>query len=217
LGVLTGTYHLIWANSVSVFCPSNLNNIDVMTTLHIKNMVCPRCIMAVEKILTEAGLHPISVELGIAEIREEEISTDKMQEIDQKLHEIGFERIENRDKQLVDNIKTLIIKQIHHQSPEQGFNWSSWLAQQINHDYRFISQLFSGMEGITIEQFIIKQKIEKVKELIAYGEMNFSEIAYALGYSSPAHMSNQFKKITGMTPRQFKQLRKPQRNSIDSI
>ncbi|MGQ1889953.1 AraC family transcriptional regulator [Thermophagus sp. OGC60D27] len=188
-----------------------------MTTLHIKNMVCPRCIMAVEKVLKEVGLHPISVELGIAEVTDHPIPDNQLQLLDKKLEAIGFQRIEDKNKQLVDKIKTIIIKKIHHQNLQQGFNWSNWIAQQLLHDYRFLSHLFSGIEGFTIEQFIIRQKIEKVKELIAYGQMNFSEISYTLGYSSPAHMSNQFKKVTGMTPGDFKKLRKPIRNSIDNV
>jgi len=172
--------------------------------------------MAVEGLLTEMGLHPVSVELGVAVI-EEELSEERLKELDERLEKIGFERIKDRNKQLVDKIKTLVIQKIHHQKLQQGFNWSKWLSEQVYHDYRFLSHLFSSIEGITIEQFIIKQKIEKVKELIVYGEMNFSEISYTLGYSSPAHMSNQFRKITGMTPGDFKKLRKPLRNTIDKI
>ncbi|MFO8000128.1 MAG: AraC family transcriptional regulator [Marinilabilia sp.] len=185
--------------------------------IHIKNMVCPRCIMAVREILTESGLHPVSVELGVAEIEEDELTKEQDTKLNQRLQEMGFERIEDRNKQMVDKIKTLIIQKIHHDRLQQGFNWSKWITDNVYHDYRFLSHLFSGLEGITIEQFIIKQKIEKVKELIAYRQMNFSEIAYALGYSSPAHMTNQFRKITGMTPGEFKKLRNPGRKTIDKI
>jgi AraC-like DNA-binding protein len=179
-------------------------------------MVCPRCIMAVEGLLTEMELHPVSVELGVAVIQEE-LSEEQLKELDERLGKIGFERLKDRNKQMIDKIKTLVIQKIHHQNLQQGFNWSKWLSEQVYYDYRFLSHLFSSIEGITIEQFIIKQKIEKVKELIVYGEMNFSEISYMLGYSSPAHMSNQFRKITGMTPGDFKKLRKPLRNTIDKI
>jgi len=172
--------------------------------------------MAVKGLLTEMGLTPVSVELGVAEI-EEELSNEQLKELTNKLGTLGFERIEDRNKQLVDKIKTQIIEKVHHGKVHQGFNWSKWLSYTIYHDYKFLSHLFSGLEGITIEQFIIKQKIEKVKELIAYNQMNFSEFAYTLGYSSPAHMSNQFRKITGMTPGDFKKLRKPDRNTIDKI
>lgn len=185
--------------------------------LHIKNMVCPRCISAVQDLLTELGLHPVSVELGVVELKEESLSRAQSEQLDQRLVDLGFERIEDRNKQLVDQIKTLVINKIHHGQLQQGFNWSKWIAENVYHDYRFISHLFSGLEGITIEQFIIKQKIEKVKELIAYRQLNFSEISYNLGYSSPAHMTNQFRKITGMTPGEFKKLRNPGRNSIDKV
>jgi AraC family transcriptional regulator len=187
-----------------------------MTSIHIKNMVCPRCITAVKNLLHEMGLTPVSVELGVAKI-EEQLAEEQLNDLSNKLEALGFERIEDRNKQLVDKIKTQIIEKIHHGKVHQGFNWSKWLSDTIYHDYKFLSHLFSGLEGITIEQFIIKQKIEKVKELIAYNQMNFSEIAYALGYSSPAHMSNQFRKITGMAPGDFKKLRTPRRNSIDKV
>jgi AraC family transcriptional regulator len=180
-------------------------------------MVCPRCIMAIKELLTTMQLHPTSVELGEVEIEEQSLTQEQNETLNQRLDELGFERIEDRNKQLVDKIKTLIIKKVHHEKLHQGFNWSKWLSENIYHDYRLLSHLFSALEGITIEQFIIKQKIEKVKELIAYDQMNFSEIAYALGYSSPAHMSNQFRKITGMTPGDFKKLRKPVRNTIDKL
>ena len=180
-------------------------------------MVCPRCIMAVRDILKETGLHPVSVELGRAEIEEKELTPEQNEQLNRRLLKVGFERIEDRNKQMVDQIKTLIIQKIHHENLQQGFNWSQWIADHVYQDYRYLSHLFSGFEGMTIEQYIIRQKIEKVKELIAYREMNFSEIAYDLGYSSPAHMSNQFRKITGMSPGDFKKLRHPTRNTIDDI
>lgn len=185
--------------------------------IHIKNMVCPRCILAVKNLLTEMGLHPVSVELGVAILEEDNLSEDQNEQLNKRLTDLGFERIEDRNKQLVDQIKTLIINKVHHDKLHQGFNWSKWITDNVYHDYRFLSHLFSGLEGITIEQFIIKQKIEKVKELIAYRQMNFSEISYALGYSSPAHMTNQFRKITGMTPGDFRKLRNPGRNPIDNV
>ena len=185
--------------------------------IYIKNMVCPRCIMAVSNILKNAGLHPVLVELGRAEIEEQELTPEQNKLLNNKLEEVGFERIEDRNKQMVDKIKISIIQKIHHDNLQQGFNWSKWITENVYHDYRFLSHLFSGLEGITIEQYIIKQKIEKVKELIAYQQMNFSEIAYNMGYSSPAHMTNQFRKITGMTPGEFKKMRKPTRNTIDDI
>lgn len=185
--------------------------------LHIKNMVCPRCISAVKELLTDMDLHPVSVELGEVEIEENTLSPGQIELLDQNLIKIGFERIEDHNKQVVDKIKTQIVQKIHHDRIYQGFNWSKFIADHLNQDYKSLSHLFSAIEGITIEQYIIKQKIEKVKELIAYQQLNFSEIAYMMGYSSPAHMSNQFRKITGMTPGEFKKLRKPVRNTIDKI
>ncbi len=185
--------------------------------LHIKNMVCDRCIMVINTELKKLGLHPVNVTLGVAEIEEEHISDQKNLAINQRLTELGFERIEDQKKQMVEQVKALVVKKIHHQDLEQGFNWSSYLSRHVYHDYRYLSQLFPALEGITIEQYIIRQKIEKIKELIVYNQFNFSEIAYRLGYSSPAHMSNQFKKITGMTPGQFKKLRNPIRTSIDRV
>ncbi|PWD97895.1 helix-turn-helix domain-containing protein [Marinilabilia rubra] len=185
--------------------------------LHIKNMVCPRCISAVRELLLKLPLHPVSVELGQVEIEEKELTPFQFQELDKKLEELGFERIEDHNKQIIDKIKTLVVQKIHHERLYQGFNWSKYLSDNLNQDYKSLSHLFSAFEGMTIEQYIIKQKIEKVKELIAYQQLNFSEIAYKIGYSSPAHMSNQFRKITGMTPGDFKKLRKPVRNTIDKL
>jgi AraC-like DNA-binding protein len=185
--------------------------------LHIKNMVCDRCIMMVESELKKLGLHPVSVTLGVAEISESHLSDTKLKTVDQQLTSLGFERIEDHKKQMIEQVKALIIKKIHHNTLQQGFNWSSHISQNVYHDYRYLSQLFSAMESLTIEQYIIRQKIEKVKELIVYDQLNFTEIAYQLGYSSPAHMSNQFKKITGMTPGHFKKLRKPIRTPIDKV
>ncbi len=173
--------------------------------------------MVIDSELKKLGLHPVHVTLGVAEIEEEHLSDQQNQAINQRLTELGFERIEDQKRQMVEQIKTLIVDKIHHQTLEQGFNWSSHLSQKVYHDYRYLSQLFPAIEGITIEQYIIRQKIEKIKELIVYDQLSLSEISYQLGYSSPAHMSNQFKKITGMTPGHFKKLRNPIRTSIDKV
>ncbi len=185
--------------------------------LHIKNMVCDRCIMVVENELNQLGLHPLTVTLGVADIEEDHLSDDLNQLVNERLNELGFERIEDQKKQMIEQIKSLIVKKIHHETLQQGFNWSSYLSRNVYHDYRYLSQLFPSLESVTIEQYVIRQKIEKIKELIVYDQLNLSEISYQLGYSSPAHMSNQFKKITGMTPGQFKKLRNPIRTSIDKV
>lgn len=179
-------------------------------TLSIKNMVCQRCIMAVEDILKNMSITPKYIHLGEVEVSED-LNPTQIQELKGKLQEIGFELLDNYQQKLIENIKSLIISSI--QNFKEINNYSDFLSSKLNKDYSSLSKLFSATEGITIEHFIILQKIEKVKELITYQEFNLSEISYKLNYSSVAHLSGQFKKITGLTPSQFKnqgiKLRKP--------
>ncbi len=187
------------------------------TVLHIKNMVCPRCIETVERVLSEKGFVVQSVKLGEAEI-EQTPSSEQIQELSTALQKRGFELLTDRKSQIIDRVKSEIIKLIHHSENEiLNVNLSTHLAQLIGADYSSISTLFSFSEGITIERFTILQKVEKVKELLSYGELTASEIAFKVGYSSAAHLSSQFKKVTGMTPKQFKNLQDKERKSLDQI
>ncbi len=188
-----------------------------VTTLHIKNMVCNRCIRVVNEELTKLGLHLKKVELGEV-IIEEQPDKEKLEEIDKVLRENGFELIDDRKGQLIDHIKTVIIELIHYQRKrDEHINFSDYLSKEVGYDYSYLSNLFSTVEGTTIEQYIIHQKIEKAKELLVYDELTLSEIAWQLGYSSVQHLSRQFKKVTGLTPSYFKQVKENRRKPLDEV
>lgn len=188
-----------------------------MIKLHIKNMVCHRCRMVVTAELEKLGLHPISVVLGEAVLEEKTLSAQKTEALKTALREVGFELMDDKKSQLLEQIKTFIIKTVHYQDEPSRHNFSQLLSQHLHHDYSYLSKLFSEVEGTTIEQYLIHQKIEKVKELLHYNEMPLSQIAFDLGYSSTAHLSAQFKKLTGLTPTQFKQLSSHNRRSLDEV
>jgi AraC-like DNA-binding protein len=184
--------------------------------LNIKNMVCPRCITAVEHVFAESGFKNFRVTLGTVEV--EEIDTAKKDLLNQKLLPLGFELIDDRKSRIIESIKNLIIQKIHHQNLEEiTVNWSDLITDKLPFDYKYLSRLFSSVEGITIEQFIIRQKIEKAKELLVYDEFTLSQISYKLGYSSIAHLSNQFKTVTGMTPRDFKSIGIENRKPLNEV
>lgn len=187
-------------------------------TLHIKNMVCNRCIKVVKEEMEKLKYGVEKIELG-----EVVISSDKdkfnLEKIKEVLEENGFELFDSRNANIIERIKILIINSIHHQSIESfsDNNLSKEIVSETGLSYQYVSSLFSSTEGITIEKFIISQKIEKVKELLVYDELTLSEIAYNLGYSSVQHLSNQFKKITGLTPTYFKRLKEKKRKPLDKI
>lgn len=186
--------------------------------LYIKNMVCPRCIAAVSKQAEDSGLKVDSVHLGVVNLKKEP-SNEELQSFKERLNESGFELIDNTKSILLEQIKTLIIDTIHHNDQfELNINWSHYISEKVNYDYQYISSLFSTVTGITLEHYIINQKIEKAKEYLFYDELSVKEIAFKLGYSSVAHLSTQFKKVTGLTPSQFKELRNTDlRSSLDKI
>lgn len=197
-----------------------LSTFDDMTTLYIKNMVCDRCKMVVDQELEKLGYHPEKVALGEVVLKEDTLSNDQQKQIDDALISVGFERIDDRKARLIENIKNKIIQMIHHSDRVNlKVNWSTLLADEAHYEYGYLSNLFSSMEGITLEQYIIRQKIERVKELLFYDELSLSEIADRLGYSSVAHLSGQFKKITGLTPSELKKSRNidKERKPLDSI
>lgn len=185
-------------------------------TLHIKNMVCPRCIDTVVEILHDIKIDVTSIQLGEA-IVSKKIEDSEKQVLQQRLSERGFELLEGKKSKLIGRMKSIIVDTIHYSKEPVNGNFSTLLSDQLHHDYSYLSRLFSSVEGITIEKFVLSQKIEKVKELLFYDEMTLSEIAFQLNYSSVAHLSSQFKKETGMTPTEFKQQRKPGHRSLDSI
>lgn len=188
-----------------------------MIKLHIKNMVCNRCKMVVEQGLKGLGLHPASVQLGEVILEENTLTTPQTNAVRKALQQYGFELLDDKKAQLLDQIKTFIIETIHYKEALSGLNFSTLLSQHFHHDYSYLSKLFSEVEGITIEQYLLLQKIEKVKELLHYNELSLSQIAMELGYSSTAHLSAQFKKLTGLTPTQFKNLGTHQRRPLDHI
>src|SRR5687768_4183172 len=191
-----------------------------MTTLYIKNMVCNRCIMVVKQELENEGLHPERVSLGEVILKEDQLTDAQQTKLDSRLKELGFERIDDRKARLIEAIKNKVINMIHHTDKvDMKFNWSTVLADELHYEYNYLSNLFSSVEGITLEQYIIRQKIEKVKELLFYDELNLSQIALKLGYSSVAHLSAQFKKITGFTPSELKKSRgiDQSRKPLDSV
>lgn len=187
-----------------------------MCKIYIKNMVCPRCITAVEKTLMDLEISFDSVVLGEVILRSPLCKGSEIG-LKSKLSDQGFELLESNQSQLISQIKNIVINQIHHSKESLKVNFSTLLSEALNTDYSIISKLFSSEEGITIERFILKQKIEKVKELLFYNQLTLSEIAFQMHYSSSAHLSAQFKKETGMTPSAFKKMKKPGHQSLDSI
>ncbi|HVX28282.1 MAG TPA: helix-turn-helix transcriptional regulator [Parafilimonas sp.] len=185
--------------------------------LYIKNMVCHRCKLAVENELKALDLHPLKIELGEVLIQEDALTGNQHQVLSNNLKQLGFELLDDKRKKIIEQIKTLIIQSIHYNNKQPEKNYSAFIAENLHHDYSYLSKLFSETEGITIEQFIINQKIEKVKELLVYDEKSLSEIAFETGYSSLAHLSSQFKKVTGLTPTQFKQSGIHHRKTLDKV
>ena len=187
-----------------------------MTTLFIKNMVCNRCIMAVKNELDKLGIEPIDVQLGEVTL-EKELTTQEKEKFSKALVSLGFELIDDKKSRLIEQIKNTIIDLVHHQDNETKTNLSDVLSEKLHHDYNYLSNLFSEVEGTTIEKYFIAQKIEKVKELLVYDELSLSEIAFRLNYSSVAYLSNQFKKVTGLSPSHFKKIREDRRKPLDEV
>jgi AraC family transcriptional regulator len=185
--------------------------------LYIRNMVCHRCKMVVRTELEKLNLHPVNIALGEVVIEEKEMNKDQQSKLSDALKDVGFELIDDRRSKLIEHIKTFVIDTVHYKDEQPKKNYSELLSQHLHHDYSHLSNLFSEVEGITIEQYIINQKIEKVKELLMYDELSLSQIALQLGYSSTAHLSAQFKKLTGFTPSQFKQKGRQSRKSLDDV
>lgn len=180
-------------------------------------MVCPRCIKVIKDEFAKLNLHIETIELGEVSVSDQ-LSQTKIDEIRQVLPKNGFELIDDKKSKTIEHIKTLIIERIHHS--EVGMvneNTSVFLSQELGHDYSYLSNLFSSVEGITIEKYIILQKVEKVKELLVYDELSVQEISFKLGYSSVQHLSSQFKKITGLTPSHFKKLKNHKRKPLDEV
>ena len=184
--------------------------------LYIKYMVSVRCKMMVKDELKKLGLHFIVVDLGEVEIMED-LSPEQREELRLALLHLGLELMDDRKAVLIEKVKNLIIEMVHYADELPKVNYSDYIAEKLNHDYTYLSNIFSEVKGITIQQFIIVHKIERIKELIIYDELNITEIAWKMNYSSVAHLSNQFKKVTGLTPSHFKQLKDKRRTPIEDI
>lgn len=188
-----------------------------MVELHIKNMVCVRCIKVVTSIFEQTGISPVSVELGIVKLKAE-LNEEQRAVIKALLEKEGFELLDDQKSKLVDDIRRLIIELVHYGNlDEMDKNLSKYLADKLHKEYTYLSNLFSSIDNTTIEQYFILQKIEKVKEWLVYDEFTLSEIAFKLGYSSVAHLSGQFKKVTGFTASEFKQLKDHHRKPLDKV
>ncbi|HVX48925.1 MAG TPA: AraC family transcriptional regulator [Chitinophagaceae bacterium] len=172
--------------------------------------------MAVETVLEKEGLHPVTIDLGVAEIQEQ-LTKEQANRLNTALKHLGFELADNRKTALVEKIKNLLVEHIYQDGEPGNINLSAFLPQHLHHDYSYLSNLFSELEGTTIEKYFISLKIEKVKELLVYDEFSLSEIAEKLGYSSVAHLSGQFKKVTGLTPSFYKTLKQSRRRNIDEL
>jgi AraC-like DNA-binding protein len=172
--------------------------------------------MAVKEELKKLGLHFIVLELGEVEIMED-ISLEQRNELKLGLINSGLELMDDKRSVLIEKIKNAIIEMVHHSDEMIKVNFSDYLSEKLHHDYTYLANLFSEIQGVTIEHFIINHKIERIKELIIYDELNITEIAWKMNYSSVAHLSNQFKKVTGLSPSHFKQMKDKRRNQIEDI
>ena len=184
--------------------------------VYIKNMVCDRCRMAVEQVFRKHDLTPSSVELGVVELEEQDL-VEIRDALAHELQALGFELLDDENSRIVERIKVLIRELIHEKDNDLTVKLSDYLADKFHRDYNALSHLFSQLEGTTIEKYYVLQKLEKVKELLIYNELTLNEIADRLHYSSPAYLSNQFKKVVGITPGQYKKQRNQNRNALDQV
>lgn len=182
----------------------------------VKNMVCNRCIMVVTNVFESLGYPPVRISLGEVETVNP-ILEDDLEELKKALVSYGFELIDDTKSRIIEKIKNTIVQLIHHSNEDLKVNYSVYIASHLNRDYSYLSSLFSEVEGTTIEKYIINQKIERVKELLVYDELTLSEIAYKMGYGNVAYLSSQFKKVTGLTPSHFKQVKENKRKPLDRV
>ena len=184
--------------------------------LYIKYMVSMRCKLIVKDELKKVGIHSVGIDLGLVETVED-LTIQQHDQLKDGLAKLGLELMDDKRSILIDKIKTLIIQMIHYSDELPKINYSDFLSERLKYDYTYLSNIFSEVKGITIQHFIIIHKIEKVKELLLYDELNLSEISYKLHYSSAAHLSNQFKKITGLSPSFYKKLKKKRTGFLENL
>ena len=184
--------------------------------LYIKYMVSLRCKLMVKEELTKLGLQNAVIDLGVVELLEN-ISDEQRSRLRENLMKSGLELLDDNKSILIERIKNVITEMIHYSDEIPTQNYSDYISEKLNYDYTYLSNIFSEVKGITIQQFIILNKIERVKELLLYDELNLTEISHKLHYSSVAHLSNQFKKITGLTPSYFKKMKKARKNNLEHL
>ncbi|WP_420575405.1 AraC family transcriptional regulator [Ekhidna sp.] len=185
-------------------------------TLYIKNMVCNRCIQVVREELNRLGIEVVDIQLGEVKLSQK-VNLLQLDQIREVIMDRGFELLEDSNSKIIEQIKTSIIDLIHNPEVVSNQNVSHYLEKKIGKDYSYLSNLFSSVENITIERYLILQKVEKVKELLVYDEMTLSEISYKLNYSSVQYLSGQFRKVTGMSPSEFKKLTTKERLPLDGV
>ena len=179
-------------------------------------MVCNRCILVVQNELDKLGIEATNIKLGEITLKND-LTTKEREELENVLDPLGFQVIDDKKSRMIEKIKNVIIDLVHHQDNDAKTNLSDVLSDALHHDYNYLSNLFSDIEGTTIEKYFIAQKVEKIKELLVYDELSLSEIADRMNYSSVAYLSNQFKKVTGLTPSHFKQIREDKRKPLDKV
>ncbi|HTQ66882.1 MAG TPA: AraC family transcriptional regulator [Puia sp.] len=184
--------------------------------IYVKNMVSLRCKMLVKEKLKRLGLTYLSVDLGEVEIIDD-ITDHQKEQLKASLMESGLELMDDKKQILIEKIKAVIVEMVHYSDKLPKTNFSDYIGEKLHYDYTYLANLFSEVKGTTIERFIIDHKIERVKELLIYDELNLTEISYKLNYSSVAHLSNQFKKVTGLTPSFFKKLKNKRRRPLEDI
>jgi len=184
--------------------------------LFVKNMVSIRCKMMVKAVLKKLGMHFVHVDLGEIEVLED-ITVEQREQLRMALHKSGLELMDDKKAILIEKVKNVIVEMVHYSEAPIKINFSNFLAEKVHYDYTYLSNLFSEVTGTTVEHFIIAHKIERVKELIVYDELNLTEISYLLNYSSVAHLSNQFKKVTGLTPSHFRKLKQIRKGGLEEI
>lgn len=184
--------------------------------LYIKFMVSLRCKLLVKEELEKLGLHYVVLDLGVVDVLED-ISQTQRDELKRNLLKSGLELLDDKKSILIDKIKNVIIEMVHYTDELPKVNYSDYISEKLGYDYTYLSNIFSEVKGITIQHFIIIHKIERVKELLLYNELNLTEISYRLHYSSVAHLSNQFKKVTGLSPSFFKQLKQKRKGNLENL
>ncbi len=184
--------------------------------LYVKNMACLSCKVFVKEALEELEIHTVKVELGEIETKED-LTKDDKEKLSKKIKKVGLEILENKQGLLIEKIRKVVVEYVYHTEEKIITNFSYFLSSKLNYSYTYLSNFFSEVEATTIEQYVIAMKIERIKELIMFEDFTLTEIAYKLHYSSVAHLSSQFKKVTGLTPSHFKALKKKRRIAIQNL